>query len=326
MALFLGATALQAQNLKIASFNTELSRKGPGLLLRDILRGEDAQINAVLAVIAEQAPDVIALQGFDYDLTGAALTAFAETLERGGHPYPHRFSLPSNAGEMTDLDLDGDRRLRGASDAQGYGAFFGAGGMAILSRYPILRNEVQNFSDMLWRDLPGALLPQIDGAPFPSAEAQAIQRLSSHGHWVVPVEVPKMGRVHLMTFHASPPVFDGPEDRNGKRNHDEVLFWDHYLRGAFGPAVEDRFILLGDANQDPFKGDGRRSAIQTLLNHPKIQDPLSGKPTVNWAQTGPMRVDYVLPSDDWQVLDAGVTSLSNTMASRHGMVWITISR
>jgi len=51
--------------LRIATYNSDLSRKGPGLLLRDILRGEDAQIHAVMRVISSISPDVLLLQDFD---------------------------------------------------------------------------------------------------------------------------------------------------------------------------------------------------------------------------------------------------------------------
>ena len=295
-------------------------------MLRDVVRGKDPQITAVLKLLQETNADIVDLQGFDYDLTGAALNAFADALADQGLDYPHRFSLPENEGRTTNLDLDGDNRLGGPGNAQGYGPFFGASGMAILSRFPILENAVTDFTPFLWRDLPDALLPETDGTPFPNAEAQTIQRLSSHGHWVVPVEVPQIGRITLLTFHASPPVFDGPEDRNGKGNHDEVMFWNHYLAGTFGTYLLDRFVLLGDANQDPDKGDIHSTAIQTLLSHPKLQDPHPKQPTVNWAQTGPMRVDYVLPSTDWTVLEAGISSLENTIASRHALVWVTLTR
>src|SRR5690606_11091292 len=106
----------------------------------------------------------------------------------------------------------------------------GAGGMAILSRLPILEAEVRDFFDLLWRDLPGADLPRrSDGSPFPSAEAQAVQRLSTTAHWDMPVRLPDGGTLHLLAWYASPPVFDGPEDRNGKRAAYEARFWLHYL-------------------------------------------------------------------------------------------------
>lgn len=275
---------------------------------------------AVLEQITTAAADVIVLQGIDYDLQNLALAALANTLD-----YPYYFAAPPNAGLMTPLDLDGDGTLGAAADAQGYGRFFGQGSMALLSKHPILADEVQDFSALLWRDLPLALLPETDGQPFPSAEAQAIQRLSSHGHWAVPVQHPDFGRITILTYHATPPVFDGPQDRNGKRNHDETAFWTQYLDGAFGPAPADKYILMGNANLDPSAGDGIGRAMTNLLTDPRLQDPLPDQPTVIFTQTGPMRVDYVLPSVDWRVTAARIAP-ADPDASRHSLVWADLTR
>jgi hypothetical protein len=105
---------LHADTIRIATFNTELSRKGPGLLLRDIARGDGTQINAVIQIIHHVDPDVIALQKFDYDLTGAALSLFAS---QAGYPY--FFAARPNTGMATGLDMDGVGRLGGPRDAQG---------------------------------------------------------------------------------------------------------------------------------------------------------------------------------------------------------------
>jgi len=311
--------------LRIATFNTELSRKGPGLLLRDILKGDDPQITAVLQVLARANADIIALQGIDYDLEGRALSALADAVGTATAPYPYRYAPPPNAGRMTDVDLNNDGKRGGSRDAQGYGRFFGAGAVAVLSRYPIAAAEVQDFSGLLWRDLPANLYPMQGDAPWGGAQAHAAQRLSSNSHVTVPIDHPAMGRIHILTFHATPPVFDGPEDRNGRRNHDETAFWRHHLDGTIGTPPQSQFILLGDANADPDKGDGKPQAIRALLSDARLQDPLPSQPTVDWAQTGPMRVDYVLPSADWRVLDAGI-STPNETASRHRLVWVDLSR
>ena len=63
--------------MRVATYNTELQRDGPGLFLRDLARGVDEQITAVLEVIAAADADILALQGIDYDLTGEALGMFA---------------------------------------------------------------------------------------------------------------------------------------------------------------------------------------------------------------------------------------------------------
>lgn len=319
--------------MRIATYNTELQRDGPGLFLRDLARGEDTQIAAVLAVIAAADADVIALQGIDYDLTGEALNRLAEMAD-----YPHAFALRPNTGMPSGLDLDGDGRLGGPRDAQGYGRFSGQGGMAILSRLPIDTANVQDLSALLWRDVPGALLPTVDGAPFPSAEAQAAQRLSTTGHWIVPIIGPD-GPFQLMTFHASPPVFDGPEDRNGKRNHDEIMLWLKVLEGTVGTPPPGPFVIAGDANLDPVDGSGIKAAINALLSSPKLQDAAprgaSGTDTADWDDPvpGDLRVDYVLPSTDWRVIDSGVMwpapddpmAATVAEASRHRLVWVDLS-
>ena len=335
-----------AETLRIATYNTELSRDGPGVLLRDITRGEDKDILAVIEVLLQTAPDIVALQGIDYDLTGEALKALTTRLRAAGLDYPHHFATRPNTGMATGLDMDGNGRTAEPRDAQGYGRFSGQGGMAILSRYPILTDDVQDFSALLWEDLPGALLPETNAGAFPSPEARAAQRLSTTGHWVVPVDVPRLGRLTLLSFHASPPVFDGPEDRNGRRNHDEILFWRHFLDGAFGDTAPDiRFVLLGDANNDPAAGEGLKAAIRWALSDPRLQDPAprsdgsaaaSGDPldTVDWddPEPGNLRVDYVLPSADLQVVASGVhwpagdAGTAAQTASRHRLVWVDLAK
>ncbi|MDA7964320.1 endonuclease/exonuclease/phosphatase family protein [Ruegeria sp.] len=329
--------AALADPLRIATFNTELSRDGPGLLLRDITRG-DKQVDAVVAVLVESRPDIVALQGIDWDLDGMTLSALTDALSQAGLSYTHSFAEQPNSGLETALDLDGDGRTQGPGDAQGWGEFTGQAGLAVLSRYPIARDEVRSFTDLLWRDLPGATLPQVDKTPFPSAQAQKVQRLSSTAHWVVPIDTPQ-GRVDLMTFHATPPVFDGPEDRNGLRNRDEIRLWQLLLDGALGDPPSAHFVIAGDVNIDPERGDGRKEAIHNLLADPRLQDPKPRSPagtlaTVEWKGLGEMRVDYVLPSVTWQVLDAGVYWPAEETpgrdqaetASRHRLVWVDLVR
>ncbi|WP_171136456.1 MULTISPECIES: endonuclease/exonuclease/phosphatase family protein [unclassified Ruegeria] len=337
LTLLLLPFAAQAEAIRVASFNTELSREGPGLLLKDIQR-QDPQVAAIVAVLVETRPDVVALQSIDWDLDGLAVQALIDALGSDGLSYPHWFSAQPNSGMATDLDMDGDGRMQQPGDAQGWGRFTGNGGLAVLSRHPIQTEDIRDFSDLLWKDLPGATLPTQDGMPFPSAQAQEIQRLSSSAHWIVPIDTP-LGRINLLTYHATPPVFDGPEDRNGLRNRDETRLWSLLLDGEFGEPPTVPFVIAGDANLDPNAGDGHRQAMRDLLEHPKLQDPLPTTPegdiaTVEWKAVGEMRVDYVLPSTDWTVLDAGVhwpapdTAPGDAAraASRHRLVWVDLTK
>lgn len=326
----------EAETYRIATFAAPLSRDGPGLLLRDIQKGDDPQIIAIQQIIARVSPDVLVLTDFDYDLDGVALRAFADSFDP---PYPHSFALRPNSGLATGLDLDGNGRLGEARDAQGYGRFAGDGGMAILSRYPIEATQVIDLTETLWKDLPDATLPVSAGTPFPSVAAQGILRLSSTGHWIVPISLPVGAPLSLLAFSATPPVFDGAEDMNGLRNRDELLMWDVALRGGFGP-VPDQFVIAGNANLDPDKGDGFSQAMAAFLQNPRLQDPLPGQDTANWPDDGPgkLRVSYVLPSTDWSVTGAGVfwpapddparpfIGDDGQRAGPHRLVWVDVSR
>ncbi|MBT9386350.1 endonuclease/exonuclease/phosphatase family protein [Pseudooceanicola sp. CBS1P-1] len=310
------APVARAEGLRLAWYDTELARDGPGLLLRDLLKGGDPQIGAVQAVIADLDADVLLLGGVDYDADLLAARALNAGLP---HPYPHVFAWRSNAGWPTGLDLDGNGRRGEARDAQGYGRFSGQGALVLLSRLPLAEGG-RDFSGLLWGALPGSLMAPDD----PGA---GVQRLASTGHWLVPLSAAE-GLLWLGGFKATPPVFDGPEDRNGRRNHDEILFWRHLLDGAFG-APPGRLVLLGGANLDPRRGEGRHAAIRTLLEDPRLQDPLAmvglgDRPTVDWAGTEDMRVDYLLVSTGVPVRAAGVLDRPRpllTRASRHFPVW-----
>ncbi|MDF0601103.1 endonuclease/exonuclease/phosphatase family protein [Psychromarinibacter sp. C21-152] len=338
-----------------------MQRRGPGLLLRDIERGEDPDVAAVVDTIAHNSPDILLLTGFDWDHGLAAARALEARLDAAGAGYPYLFARRPNSGLATGLDMDGDGRTGGPRDAQGFGWYAGQGAMVLLSRLPVRAAAARDFSAVRWRDFPGALLPEVDGHPFPSETALAAQRLSTTGHWDVPVTLPDGGALHLLCFYAGPPIFDGPEDRNGRRNHDEVAFWSAYLDGALPqPAPATPVVVLGNANLDPADGEGRRAAISDLLAHARLQDPApasagaaeaarlddgvnagqSGDPardTADWSDTdgpGNLRVSYVLPDARLSVAGAGVVwpakddplrrLIEGEDLPRHRLVWVDL--
>ena len=331
------AAAVEAEPLRVALFHTDLKRDGPGLLLRDILKGEDRQIEAVAAVVRAAEPDVIVVAGVDYDLGGHAVSALAEVI--GG--YPHRISVAPNRGVDARGDRNGDGYVGDPDDAQGYGEFRGQSGIAVLSRFAL--GAATDHTGFLWADLEGNIAPE-GLAPD--------QRLATTSHLVVPVHTPDTP-FDLALWHATPPVFDGPEDRNGRRNHDEAAFWLRWLDTA-----PEHVVLAGVANLDPVDGDGRPGALNALLQHPKLWDPVpvslggvadaaaqgginathSGDPardTADWrddaGRPGNLRVDYVLPSTAFAVMASGVfwpeaASLRRDVldASRHRLVWVDL--
>ena len=64
-----------------------------------------------------------------------------------------------------------------------------------------------------------------------NADELAIFPLSSKSHWDVPIDIDGTV-VHFLVSHPTPPVFDGPEDRNGTRNADEIRLWADYISGG----------------------------------------------------------------------------------------------
>jgi len=321
-------------------------------LLRDISKGTD-DVVAVAKIIAHIKPDIIALQDFDFDADLRALRAFSKLVHDQGHTMPYVFAELPNSGLRTGMDMDGNGKLGEARDAQGYGRFSGDGGMAIMSRFPILAEQVVSYSDVLWRDLPDANLPFENGRIFPTEDVYDVQRLSTTGHWVVPIEIDEDTVFSALMFHATPPVFDGMEDRNGKRNGDELRLWNMVLDGQLGVEVKPPFAIMGTSNLDPVDGQGLHQNMSALLSHERVQDILpssvggdvaadpshNGNPkldTVDYDGPGNLRVDYVLPSNELNVSDAGVfwpapdTDLASMLgadgmaAGRHRLVWVDV--
>lgn len=182
--------------------------------------------------------------------------------------YAYRHTPNTNTGVPSGLDLDSNGNLGGGGDALGFGAFPGQFGFTVYSRYEIV--GVRSFQNFLWKDMPGnLLLNDPTAAPhnlaaFYSPAKREVLRLSSKNH--VDISLRINGQVvHFIVAHPTPPVFDGPEDRNGKRNHDEIRLLKDYINGADylvddvgqrgGLAAGARFVLAGDFNADLCDGD-----------------------------------------------------------------------
>lgn len=283
----------------------------------------------MIDTIATAAPDIVVLQDIDYDGGGALVDALADGLAGAGIRFQHRFALRPNAGLPSGADLDGDGRLGQPRDAQGYGRFAGAGGMAILSRHPIVAEEARDFSGLLWRDLPGAIPPPMSQA------VASVQRLSSVAHWSVPVRVGGE-TLTVLTWSATPPLFDGPEDRNGRRNRDEAAFWLRLLDGALGPSPTAPFVIAGLANLDPERGEGRRDALDALVSDPRLvaTDPATpdgDRATVVFPNAGAMRLSVILPSAGLTVPASGIVDPATVAPDlppedrpRHRLVWVDL--
>ncbi len=339
--------------VRFASFNASLNRAAPGALAAELAAPGSAQPDVIAEIIQRTRPEVVLINEFDYDEAGLAAERFQDNYLSVPHDdaapieYPHVYVAPSNTGIPSGRDLDKNGTIGGPGDAFGFGFFPGQFAFVVYSMYPIDDDGVRTFQQFLWKDMPGALLPvdPVTGESFYDEGDLEVFRLSSKNHVDIPIDVD--GRtVHFLVSHPTPPVFDGPEDRNGTRNHDEIRFWADYVQPGSGSYIYDddgvrgglpggaRFVIAGDQNADPFDGDSIPGAAQLLLDHPRINTKVTpdseggveqaelqgdvndthlGDPAFDTADFGEspfgpgnLRVDYVLPRKNMAITDAGV--------------------
>jgi endonuclease/exonuclease/phosphatase family metal-dependent hydrolase len=358
--------------LRVATFNVfELSCAKIDAVDASGRDGAHPQLRKAAEILRRVHPDIVLINEIDYSADANCARRFADWYlanRRDGLAsldLPHLVYQPVNTGVPSGFDLTNDGDTTDPGDAFGFGAYPGQYGMALFSRYPLDAKAARTFQTLLWKDMPGNLMPDgRSGRPaYYSPDAVRVFRLSSKSHWDVPVGVE--GRViHLLVSHPTPPVFDGPEDANGRRNFDEIRLWADYISGstaaryivddqgrAGGLAPGSSFVLMGDLNAEPFRDPPLygRTAISQLLEHPAVRDPrplgegewpsppermpYPGDPRSWTSRSG--RLDYVLPSRGLDVAGAGVwyprreSPLSALVsqpdpASDHALVWLDV--
>ncbi len=341
-----------------------------------------AQVTAAISIVRAMRPDILIVQEIDAPPEDPAVNARrlrdllraelpSSTVDSEGAPgepidYPHVYSATTNTGTLSGHDLDGDGQVATSAeegsrehggDSWGYGTYPGEYGMAVLSRFPLGEEAARTFQNFRWANLPGHHQP-ID---FYDDSELAALRLSSKSHWDLPVTLGE-NTLHLLVSHPTPPAFDGDEDRNGRRNLDEIRLWELYLdnrsvltddQGQSGGLEEGAlFVIAGDQNAAPTDDVvyGDQNAIGHLLEHPRVQNPsctssggLAGRepgPPNFWEEAtagfrGGRRWDYLLPARALTALECGVfwpTSEENAAgaamaerASDHRFVWLDIS-
>jgi endonuclease/exonuclease/phosphatase family metal-dependent hydrolase len=338
------------------------------VLVKELASGTNPQIKNIAAIIQTVRPDVILLNEFDYiQDANAGVKAFVKNYlnkdQNGAKAidYPYYFYSTVNTGRPSPFDLNNDGKMdRFGNDAWGFGNYPGQYGMVILSKYPIDNNDVRTFQNFKWKDMPDAQRTvKADGSDWYVPEAWAEFPLSSKSHWDVPVKVGNK-TIHVLASHPTPPTFDGAEDRNGKRNHDEIRFWRDYISGEIGAYIYDDkgkkggldknvpFVIMGDQNASPDEGNAITDGIRSLLAHPKINND-TAPASKGGAQHSPdnafaknhtafwrMRADYVLPSKfGFKVKNSGVfwpakgEPMSELVEKReassdHRMVWVKL--
>ncbi|MCG9758800.1 endonuclease/exonuclease/phosphatase family protein [Pseudoalteromonas sp. Isolate6] len=370
-------TAVSAQTLRVATFNvsmeaTNYQEKGQAIdsqkLSQLLQNGQHQQIRNIAEIIQRVRPDVILLNEFDYIAEpNKGVQAFVNNYlaqpqaDQQPISYPYFYIAPVNTGLPTPYDLDNDgKQSNYGGDAQGFGLYEGQYGMVVLSKYPIKKEQARTLQTFLWKDMPDhrVTIDPTTKQPWYSEQEWKNLRLSSKSHWDLPIEV--NGKLfHLLAMHPTPPVFDGEEDRNGNRNHDEIRLMADYIdpkrsqyiyddNGVKGGLKNDaRFVIVGDLNAADTGDKHRPGVIEQLLDNPKVfsnftpqseggsehsEESASRSYTAHWAA----RVDYVLPSKfGFQLVNSGVfwpskeDQLFRLVESRHAssdhrLVWIDV--
>jgi hypothetical protein len=380
----LDASEIDASEIKVATFNVSMEAlnyvpqqkgKQPNVsahTLVNALATNHQQIRNIAEIIQRVNPDIILLNEFDngnntsqndHDALLSFIKNYLNKSQNGQKPvdYKYFYQGPVNTGVNSGQDFN-NNGLAGQlpEDAHGYGHFPGHFAMALLSKYPIDADKIRTFQKFKWKDMPGALKPinPQTNKPWYNDVAWNNLRLSSKSHWDITVSV-NGTELHILASHPTPPVFDGKEDRNGKRNHDEIRFWNDYITSESASYIYDdkgqtggldgshTFIILGDQNASVTDGDAVKAGIDGLLTHSKVQDvmpqsngALEHSPNNKFGEYHTafwrMRADYVLPSKAgikikssgvfWPKKEASTYRLikDRSASSDHRLVWVSL--
>jgi endonuclease/exonuclease/phosphatase family metal-dependent hydrolase len=284
-------------------------------------QGISPQLKKAAEIIQRVSPDVLLLNEIDYDFSERLnVQRFQERYlgvsQRGQEPlhYPYIYFEAVNTGVPSGYDLDHDGESDGPGDGFGYGRYPGQYGMALLSRYPIIEERARSLQKLLWKEVPGNLIPdgQQERPIWYSPEELEVLPLSSKSHWDVPLLI-NGETVHMLCAHPTPMGFDGEEDRNGRRNFDEIRLLADYIAGgeraayivddagqAGGLAEGSLFVVMGDMNNNPGRDPGPygMAAMSQILSLERVQDPVPAGENRS--------VDYVLPSVGFNIVGQGV--------------------
>ena len=173
-----------------------------------------------------------------------------------------------------------------ADDAFGFGFFPGQFGMAVFSKYPIKYDDVRTFQHFLWKDMPGALLPDDPTTPprglvlarrarrLPALEQVPLGRPDQHRHEDralpgLPPDpagvrrTPRTATARATTTRSGSGPTTSPAAPRRRTSTTTTGGTGGLARGA-------RFVIAGDQNSDPLDGDSIPGSTQQLLDNPRI--------------------------------------------------------
>lgn len=302
--------------------------------------------------------DMEALNGFHDNYLAHAQNSQVKSIR-----YQYRENFATNTGKPSGFDLDNDGKPTDVmNDAWGFGFYHGQYAFAVFSQFEIDSNNIRTFQDFKWKDMEGMSkesnleitecndpekpIPENRqcGDDWYSQEAWEKFPLSSKNHADVPVIIPTPSGeqvIHFLVSHPAPPISNNAALHNNQRNRDEIQFWNDYIDSKNymyddngfqgGLAAGSKFVVAGDLNADPIKGDGILTSINGLLSHSMVNTEASlnayapqsngGEYCLNAnickrnqdtphpqniTSTSGLRLDYVIPSSNLEAVDSGV--------------------
>ncbi|MEZ6162820.1 MAG: endonuclease/exonuclease/phosphatase family protein [Phycisphaerales bacterium] len=353
--------------LRIATFNVEDVRG------EQLVGDDDPRLRQIAAILQRIRPNIVLLNeietGQEDGPSNAEKFAYnylAVSQGEGLRPLFYETYTPAtNTGVHSGFDLDNSGTIETAvpeqseqqtdaqrvygNDCYGFGTYPGQYGMALLvdRRLRIESEGIRTLREFLWKDLPGANPPKnSDGSDWYDADEWDSFRLASKTFADVPIQLPNGTVLHALISHPTPPAFDGEEQRNKLRNHDEIRLIRAYIdneaalyddSGVSG-GLEDgsQFVILGDLNADPSDGSSLEMTIFSQLftssklardAHPGSLIEVDRLDRTDTARFG-LRVDYVLPSAGITITESGVwresSDADTPFPSDHFPVWADV--
>lgn len=353
---------------------------------RDLLTPDSPRLKRLAEIVQRTRPNILLLSGISYDTPGGPDVKPGEAPGQNGQRFADSylavpqaeglgplklksFMAPVNSGMASGMDLDHNGRIvtefpepgsgpvgglaaSYSGDCWGAGAYPGQCGMALLvdERLTIEADKSRTFRKMPWDYVLGSMIPPAapgsDAKSWYTDRERLLVRLSSVGHWDVPVALPNGAVVHILCSRPATPTGDSPPTFATRRNHDEIRLWADYIEDA-GYLVDDAdraggiqagssFVLLGNLGRSPEPKAGPDDVITTVLygargvNHEITPESPVSVPGLDMTATtfGNVRADYVLPSRDLGIAAAGIwrspPSGGGTFPSDHFPVWMDL--
>ena len=284
--------------LRIATFNCSLNRPDAGRPAQRSLATSRRRAGARRGRRSSSAcgPTSCCCEEFDYDAAGASLRDFqanylGAAAERrrarstsAMHSSPNPTPACPRVSTWITTDASAAAAMRSASaNSPGSTAWCCCRGFPIdararahLPQVPVARHAGRPAARRSGHASAGGL---VLAGPARSAAAVVEVALGRAG------ATRTHSRLHLLASHPTPPAFDGPEDRNGRRNHDEIRLWNDYLTPGAASYLRDdagrpaasrasAFIVMGDQNSDPVDGASLHDAIVGAAGQSAHRRPL----------------------------------------------------